>query len=202
MPPARCGGRSKVRRFFYYTIPERGCQECPAKFSGFISIIFAKSAILCAFSANQFRSGPCAEQDCLADAVHGQTDRNRNVPQIHSDQRTADVHSRVRPQMLHRHGVGRTLPRCGCKRAARLGLRDHPDRVQTVLLRARPLDNQRAVEMLAALRRKPDTRLVQNGFDCRPDRLRSLKTRCVANLPADDFRRRTADQKNISLFKM
>ena len=71
---------------------------------------------------------------------------------MHPNQGAADIQAADRPDMLHRDRVIKPLPcRCG-KGAARLGLRQDIDRLIAVFFGRLPFDNQRAVEMLAALR--------------------------------------------------
>ena len=57
--------------------------------------------------------------------------------------------------------------------------------LKAVRLRDVALDDQRAVEMLAALHRERDAARLQNGIDARKRSLRGFETRTLADARAD-----------------
>ena len=106
---------------------------------------------------------------------------------MHTDQRAADVQTGVRHDRLDQHGIAEIRP-CGHgKRAARVYLRHGVYDLKAVRLRDIALDDQRAVEMLAALHRERDAARLQNGIDARKRSLCGLEARALADARADQL---------------
>ena len=81
----------------------------------------------------------------VPDVVQAQPHRHSHVPQVHPDERTADVQPRMGPDVLHRRRALERLPRGGGEGAAGRGLRADADGLIAVPLRAGGLQDQGAV---------------------------------------------------------
>ena len=65
-------------------------------------------------AADKLRPGPGAEQNGAADMVQAQPHRYGYVTQVHSDERAADIQSRMGADVFHRRGMlGETGDRIG-----------------------------------------------------------------------------------------
>ena len=152
--------------------------------------------------ADELRPGPGADQVRFADVFDVQSHRYRDLTQMHADQRVADVHARLRPDVFHRHRVRHRRPHRRGKRAARMGPGPDVHRLVSELLRRAPLYDQRTVQMLAALHRQQDPLLLQDRGNPVIDGLRRLHARAFPDALAHDLAGRTADHQQLSPMKL
>ena len=95
--------------------------------------------------------------------IQTQTYRNGNIPQMHTDQGAADVHTGVGPDMLHSHRGLEIVPGSCGEGTSGLGLGVDVYRLIAVLAGTGCLDDQRTVQMLAALGGQEDPLFLQKG---------------------------------------
>ena len=129
--------------------------------------------------------------------IHAQTQRDGDLLQVHPDERPADVQPGVRTDVFDRDGIGEGVIGGRCEGAARLGLRHDIDDVHTGDRRA--LRDQRAVQMLAALRREEDPA----GLQLRVNRVKNdvchFGTGVRADAAAADLTGGAADDHELPL---
>ena len=137
-----------------------------------------------------FGPGPGTEQDSLTNVVQTQTDRDGHVPQMHSNEGAANIHAGMSANVLHGHRVLKAVPGGGGKGAAGLGLGMDADRIIAILPGTGTLQNQRTVQMFAALGGKEDAPLLQQGINPLKGSLSGFQAGSVSNFSAKDFRGR------------
>ena len=71
-----------------------------------------------ALAADKLRAHARGQQNRRADVILRQTDGDGDLLQVHADERTADVKTRVRADFLERHGVAESIVGGGCEGAA------------------------------------------------------------------------------------
>ena len=126
-------------------------------FSVLFCVFRSRRHILCSLTADILRSRSGTDKVCLADLFHFQPYRNCHVPQVHPDQGVTDIHSCMGTDVLYRHRIFHMLPdRCG-KRTPGMSPWPHIHRFIPILFRRFALDDQRTVQVLAALCCQPDS---------------------------------------------
>ena len=131
-------------------------------------------------AADELGAGAGAQQDGGTDVVQAvQTDRDDHVAHMHTDDSAADIQTGVGADVLNSHRVVEVVPGGGGEGAAGLGLGADVDDLIAVLLGAGLLDDEGAVQVLAALGGQVDAALLQYGVD----RLEKAIDRLDAELP-------------------
>ena len=92
--------------------------------------------VTCAFSADQFRAGTGAQDIRVSDLPDRKANGYGNFPQVHSDQRPANVKTCMGADMLHGNGGLEMSPCRRCERSASLGIRHDANGIEPVLLGA------------------------------------------------------------------
>ena len=152
--------------------------QSPNSYSLFVS---------CANTANILWTGARGKKDGIPNAVLFQTDRNGYAGKVHADERAANVKSSLRADLFNRYGGIKIRPRGGGKGATCLGLRNDADLFQSVCLCACTLNDKSAIEMLAALCRKINALLFQNGINGFKNCFGGFDTRAVTDGLAYDL---------------
>ena len=106
-----------------------------------------------------FVSSEMPELIGISDNGHG------HVTKMHTDERAANIQPRMGADMLDRHGILHLRIHRRGKRTACMGLRQDADDVVAVFFRTIALNDQSAVEMLAALGGEINPLLCQHGCD-------------------------------------
>ena len=84
-------------------------------------------------AADEFGPGAGAQDIGLADLPQAQSHRHSHWPQVHSDQRAADVNARRRLDMLYCRWAVQSGPSRSGETAPRFGLGNHVDQGQAIL---------------------------------------------------------------------
>ena len=169
-------------------------------FCGFC--LFKIIYIVGAFAADKLRTGARRQQARLPDRGRVQPYRHRHFLEVHSDEGPPDVQPRVRADVFHRHRrVHPLIDRCG-KGAASLRHRADVYRLVPPCRRHRFFHDERAVKVLAALRRERNAFRCENRQDAVRDRAGNVHARMGADFFAADFAGRTADHQQIAGGKM
>lgn len=137
----------------------------------------------------------------LADRVNGNAQRNNNRVDMHADERAADIDAGFRfgLDILDQNRMVERLVGDGAERATRMiGLRDCVDLIEAIMFKAFLLDDQRAVQMLAALCGEEDPRRLQYRLGAFEQVRRHIHGRMGADLLAEHLAGRASDDENIA----
>ena len=148
-------------------------------------------------AADVFRAGARGEKNRLADVRDGQAQRHGDAAQVHADQGTADVKPGVRADLLEDDRLTEGAICRGGEGAARFRLRNDIDPVVRVL-HGGALDDDRAVQMLTALRGKIDSFRIKDRGERQINDLSSLGRRKAPDRVPEHLARRTADDDDVS----
>ncbi len=126
-------------------------------------------------------------------------DGNGHATQVHPDQHAADIHSRPGhgPDILDDHGVFKNLRRPDAPRAACMQARLHADLLEPEALHARPLNDDGAVQMLAALAGQKQAARLYNGQDLIHDRAGNVLGGMRSHVVAEHAARAAPDHDDI-----
>lgn len=153
-------------------------------------------------SADELRTGAGAGDGCVTDLGKTNSDRNSNCLKVHSDESKTDVYTCVSRNAFNcRRGIELSPDLCR-PGATRVGMWHNADLGKVILLKALVLDDQRAVEMLAALRGEVYSLFVKNGLYSREDSLGSFRRGILAYSSAGNLGGRAADDEDIALLKI
>lgn len=121
---------------------------------------------------------------------------------MHPDERAADVHARCSFDFLNEHRVVKGAPAVGSPAAARVGLRDGRHDLIAVGPGDRALDDDSAVQVLAALGSKVDALLLQGRQHTRQHGGGSLHAGILSDMSTHDLAAGAADHEDIPSFQV
>ena len=114
---------------------------------------------------------------------------------MHTDQRAADVKTCMGADLLDRNGIFHICPGDSRKRTACFGLGNDGNDLIAVLFCGFAFHDDRAVQMLTALRAEINACFGKNRCDTRIGSLCALNARIVTDRAACDFAGRAADDE-------